>query len=88
MKRSRGENVFREPTRNGTEQGAQRGVRTRAFKGCIKITKKSLGVIVGILTGHGRVNYHVGKLRISVDAVCKFCEERIYIRTMNIYLLE
>lgn len=57
-------------------------------KDCIKITKKSLGVIVGILTGHGRVNYHVGKLRISMDAVCKFCEERIYIRTMNIYLLE
>lgn len=36
MKRSQGKTVFREPTRNGTEQGTQRGIRTRAFKGLYK----------------------------------------------------
>ena len=51
------------------------GYEPMRTKDCLNLTKKNLRIIVGILTGHCRLNYHLGKLGISTDTACRCCEE-------------
>lgn len=44
------------------------------LKECVNVAKRNLRITVGILTGHYQVNYHLGKLAISTENVCKFCK--------------
>lgn len=41
----------------------------------LNLTKERLRVLVGKLFDYFRLNYHLGKLRIFKDTVCRFCEE-------------
>lgn len=41
----------------------------------LNLNKKNLRIIAGILIDHFRLNYHLGKLGIAVEAVCRLCAE-------------
>lgn len=51
------------------------GYETKRSNDWVNLTKKRLTIRVGISTGHCRLNYHLGKLGMSMDTVCRFCEE-------------
>lgn len=61
--------VLSELTRNGTVYW---GCESKLLKDCLNLTKESLRIIVRILAGHWRLDYHLGKAGkgISKSTVC------------------
>lgn len=47
----------------------------KRIKDYLNLTKRNLRNIVGILTGHCKLNYQLKKLGISTNTACKSCEE-------------
>ena len=43
----------------------------------LKLDKKNLRVITGLLTGHCPSNYHLGKMGIVHNTLCRFCHLEI-----------
>lgn len=75
MKWVHGYNLLSEPTRNETVQGDHREIRTQEHEKFFKFHQESLRIIVEIVTGNFRLNYHLGMVGISLDTICRFCEK-------------
>ena len=50
-------------------------VSTGHDKWCISRTREELKRLTAIVTGHGSVKYHLMKMGISQDDICRFCGE-------------
>lgn len=59
---------------NGPVQGVHGGYKCKRSTNCINSTKKSLCIIVGMLTAHCILSYHLRKLRIFMDIACRLCK--------------
>jgi hypothetical protein len=49
------------------------GTCPKRTKELLSLCKKHLRWIVGIFTGHGKFRYHLKKMKLTEDDVCRFC---------------
>ena len=53
------------------------GSRTGQCKGLRAGNKSQIRTLTGLLTGHGRINYHLRKIGLTQDDTCRLCREDI-----------
>ena len=49
---------------------------TKKFIELLKLPKSDLRILTGFYTGHFQLRYHLNKIGLSIDSLCRFCGEK------------